>query len=223
MSSSLTIPSPVRSNSGSFVPATISTTNASMSSISQPPSSSKLQSTVVDALLQRCELPLEKSVSATTRDARPGEKPGEDYHFLKIEEFQRRKKAGDFLECEEPYGNGVWYGTLKATVASGLNAGKWVLLEIEVDGALNAMSQHPEAISIFLLPESKEILYERLRGRATESQEERQNRLARADYELSKAEHYRHQVVNRTVNQAVEDICQILNTYATQMQGQTKP
>ena len=171
------------------------------------------KSTVVDALLRECELPLELSVSATTRAPRPTEVDGVNYHFLSDEEFRQRREAGDFLECEEPYGNGVWYGTLKETVASGLKAGKWVLLEIEVDGALNAMAQHPEAISIFLLPESKETLYERLSRRDTESEEERQSRLARADYELSKAQRYRHQVINRDVDQAVCEICQILNTY----------
>ena len=181
------------------------------------------KSTVVEELLARCELPLEKSVSATTRKERVGERDGVNYHFLTLDEFQRRRASGDFLECKEPYGNGVWYGTLKEVVATGLNAGKWVLLEIEVDGALDAMERHPEAITIFLQPESKEILYQRLCRRASESEEERQNRLARADYELAKSVHYRHQVVNRTVAQAVQEICEILNTYNAQPQGEPKP
>ena len=178
------------------------------------------KTTVVDRLLDQCALPLEKSVSATTRPPREGEQDGEHYHFLKLQEFERRKTAGDFLECKEPYGNGVWYGTLNEAVTTGLNAGKWVLLEIEVDGAMDAMARHPEAISIFLQPESKEILHERLTNRDTESEAQRQERLQRADYELSLATHYRHQVVNRTVEQAVQEICDILATYAANEFGE---
>ena len=169
------------------------------------------KSTVVDRLLDHSDLPLEKSVSATTRPPRADERDGINYHFLTSEEFQRRREAGDFLECKEPYGNGIWYGTLEEAVATGLNAGKWVLLEIEVDGAMEAMNRHPEALSIFLMPESKEILRQRLENRNTESEDDLQGRLQRAEYELSLSHRYQHQVVNLTVEQAVQDICDILN------------
>ena len=178
------------------------------------------KSTVVADLIARCELPLELSVSATTRAPRAGELDGVNYHFLTNEEFHRRSEAGEFLECKEPYGNGVWYGTLQETVATGLNAGKWVLLEIEVDGAMEAIEHNPDAISIFIQPESKAVLHTRLSGRDTESEEEKQKRLARADYELLHASRYRHQVVNRTVDQAVEEICDLLNSYSTPKQGE---
>jgi guanylate kinase len=171
------------------------------------------KSTVVQRLMGECPLPLELSVSATTREPRQGEANGVSYHFLSFDEFERRRAAGEFLECFEPYGNGVWYGTLRETVATGLTAGKWVLLEIEVNGALEVMRQFPDAISIFLLPESEKVLEERLQARNSESEESLRRRLARAKYELSLADRYRHRVVNRTVPEAVRDICKTLQEY----------
>jgi guanylate kinase len=176
------------------------------------------KSTVVEDLLARCKLPLALSVSATTRPPRKGEVDGVNYHFLTYDEFQRRHKAGDFLECFEPYGNGVWYGTLRDTVNTGLAAGKWVLLEIEVNGALEVMEKYPQAISVFLLPESQEVLERRLRDRNSEPEEAVLRRLERARYELSLAHHYRHQVINRTGarEQTVKEICDILQQYGDQ-------
>lgn len=179
------------------------------------------KSTVVRELLKHCDLPLALSVSATTRPPRKGERDGENYHFLSFDEFQRRKEAGDFLECFEPYGNGNWYGTLRQTVDAGLREGRWVLLEIEVNGALEVMKKQPRAISIFLCPEVEEVLERRLRDRVTETEEEIQHRLQRAKYELSLASRYRHRVVNDTVEQAVADICKILQSYNLNQQGET--
>ncbi len=173
------------------------------------------KSTVVKHLLAQCELPLELSVSATTREPRSGETEGENYYFLTLDEFQRRKDAGEFLECFEPYGNGVWYGTLRETVATGLNAGKWVILEIEVNGALEVMKAHPDAVTIFILPPSREHLERQLKNRGTEDEEATRHRLDRANYELSLADRYRHQVINDTVERAVSEICEILQTYAS--------
>ena len=92
------------------------------------------KSTVVRELLATCPLPLELSVSATTRLPRAGERDGVDYHFLSREEFALRRERGEFLECKEVFGRGDWYGTLAAPVTAGLRAGKWVLLEIDVEG-----------------------------------------------------------------------------------------
>src|SRR5882762_8053740 len=89
------------------------------------------KSTVVRELLKNCALPLCLSISATTRKARLGEMEGEDYFFLAPEQFAARRGAGDFLECKEYAGN--WYGTLQSQVSAGLAAGKWVLLEIDVE------------------------------------------------------------------------------------------
>lgn len=172
------------------------------------------KSTVVKQLLDQCDLPLALSVSATTRPPRSGEVDGRHYLFLSLEEFQRRKDAGEFLECFEPYGNGVWYGTLRKSVASGLEAGQWVILEIEVNGAQEVMKAFPAAISVFILPASRAHLERQLKRRGTEDEEAARHRLERADYELSLAPKYAHHVVNETVAQAAAEICQILKTYA---------
>ena len=97
------------------------------------------KSTVVRRLVEQCNLPLTLSISATTRQPRPSERDGVDYHFLTLADFDRRRQQGDFLECKEVFGLGYWYGTLRSAVTTGLNAGKWVILEIDVEGALAAL------------------------------------------------------------------------------------
>ena len=167
------------------------------------------KSTVVQRLLAVSPVPLVLSVSATTRPPRPGEVNGRDYYFLSREEFERRAAAGEFLEWCEVHGRD-WYGTLAEEVASGLAAGRWVLLEIDVQGALKVVAQRPGAITIFLSPRSLDELERRLRGRGTESEERIARRLATAQAELAQAERYQHQVVNDTVDRAVAEICQLL-------------
>src|SRR5688572_12817880 len=97
------------------------------------------KSTVVNRLLEACKLPLAKSICATTRPSRQGEADGVDYHFLSRDEFFARRDRGEFLEHKEVFGQGRWYGTLKSEVTTGLNAGKWVVLEIDVEGMLSAL------------------------------------------------------------------------------------
>lgn len=171
------------------------------------------KTTVLRGVFERCRVPLVPSVSATTRPPRPGECDGVDYHFLSEEEFHARRRRGEFLECFEVYG-GHWYGTLKAEVERALEAGKWVVLEVDVQGALALMEQHPEAISFFIQPESIEELERRLRGRGTEGEEAVQRRLARARDEIALAKRYQYQITNERVDQAVEEICDILNQQA---------
>jgi guanylate kinase len=171
------------------------------------------KSTVVRRLLEECKLPLVLSVSATTRPPRPTEQNGVDYHFLTLEQFEQRRQLGEFLECKEVFKLGHWYGTLRSEVTTGLNAGKWVILEIDVEGALAAIEQFPEAITIFLHSGSLEELESRLRGRETESEESIQRRLTVAKKELKQIDRYRHEVVNDDVEQAVRDICEILTRY----------
>ena len=168
------------------------------------------KSTVVDRLLRDCPLPLALSVSATTRSPRPGEDEGLDYHFLTKEEFQGRRNAGEFLECCEVFGRGHWYGTLKSEVASGLAAGKWVILEIDVEGAMKVLQQAPDAVTVFIHPGSMEELERRLRGRKTEAAGDINRRLEIARHEMTFAPRYAHVVVNQAVDQAVREICEIL-------------
>lgn len=172
------------------------------------------KSTVVRQLLKCCTLPLALSVSATTRKARPGEVEGVHYHFLSHEDFAARRAAGEFLECKEVFGRGDWYGTLQSEVATGLAAGKWVMLEIDVEGALSVLEKHPDSLTIFLHSGSLAELERRLRARNTESEAALQRRLEVARRELSFKDRYRYEVINHDVPQAVNDICEILSRHA---------
>ncbi len=168
------------------------------------------KSTVVRELLNRFSNRLRLSVSATTRPPRPDEKDGTHYHFLTDQQFSDRRQRDEFVETIEVFGRGHWYGTLWTEVRPFLDDGKWVLLEIDVDGAESVLEQFTEPISIFIRPDSLEELERRLRSRATENEESIERRLSVARRELKLADRYEYQVVNKTVAQAVEDICQIL-------------
>ena len=115
------------------------------------------KTTLVKRLFRRCDR-LVASVSATTRPPRPGEQDGVDYHFLVPEEFTRRQQAGQFIECFEVFGRGYWYGTLWNEVTPSLAAGKWVVLEIDVQGTLAVRQRYPDAITIFVRPGAIEEL-----------------------------------------------------------------
>lgn len=168
------------------------------------------KTTVLERVFQRCRIPLVRSISATTRPARPGETDGVDYYFLTAEQFESRRKTGEFLECFEVFGLGYWYGTLWSEVRTGLDAGKWVALNIDVHGAQAVMDRFPDAITIFVRPSSIDELRRRLVLRATEPEEVIQQRLQQADVELSLAPRYRHEVINDDIDRAVEEICKIL-------------
>ena len=115
------------------------------------------------------------------------------------------------MECFEVFGRGYWYGTLKEAVTPGLKAGKWVLLEIDVDGAVEVLAKFPAAITIFIRPSSLDELERRLRLRGTEAEDAIKRRLSVARRELQSAGRYTYQVVNDTVAEAVEEICGILH------------
>jgi guanylate kinase len=171
------------------------------------------KSTVVRQLLHQCPLPLKLSVSATTRAPRPGERDGVDYHFLAVEEFLRRREAGQFLEWKEVFGRGDFYGTLLEETTTGLASGQWVVLEIDVEGTLAVLERHAEAVTIFLHPGSMAELERRLRHRGTESEAAIQRRLEVARRELAAKHHYRYEVINDSVDRAVEEICGILKSH----------
>ncbi len=168
------------------------------------------KSTVLGQLFKECPLPLVMSVSATTRPPRPGEQDDIDYHFLSPEEFDRRRRRGEMLESFDVFGRGYWYGTLEKEVTTSLAAGKWVLLEIDVDGTLAVVQRYPDAITIFVRCETMEELERRLRGRGTETEETIERRLDVARRELAMADRYKYQVVNDSVDRAVREICDIL-------------
>ena len=168
------------------------------------------KTTVLKRLFANCDLPLEESVSATTRKQRPGETEGVSYRYLSDEQFQQHRQQGDFLECCEVFGYGHWYGTLREPVTTGLKQGKWIVLEVDVEGAGKVLKQYPDAITIFIHPGSLEELEHRLRGRGTESEQVLQRRLAVAKRELAASTIYRHIVINQSVEQTADDICEIL-------------
>ena len=153
---------------------------------------------------------LTPSVSATTRPPRVGEKDGIDYHFMPLEDFERRRAAGEFLECCQVYGRQHWYGTLVAEVAPRLAAGDWVVLEIDVEGTLSILARYPEAITIFVEPSHPDQLEQRLTGRGTESPEAMARRLEVARRELLEAHRYKHRVINDDIESAVTAIKTIL-------------
>lgn len=169
---------------------------------------------MVRRLLRDCQLPLELSISATTRAPRRGEINGRDYHFLSETEFERRRLNGEFLECKEVFGRGIWYGTLQEVVSSGWKRGKWVILEIDVQGARSVLDIYPDSISIFVHPGSLEELRKRLAARGTESPEAMARRLEVAEEEMIQRHWYRHEVVNRDVDQAVTELCDLLFKYS---------
>lgn len=168
------------------------------------------KSTVVQRLLADCQMPIKLSVSATTRRPRQGEVDGVHYHFLSQEDFHEKRLEGQFLECKEVFGRGDWYGTLRGEVATGYAEGKWVLLEIDVEGALAVLEKEPEATTIFLHPGSLKELERRLRHRGTEDDASITRRLEVAGREMASLDRYTYEVINDSVDRAVQEICGIL-------------
>jgi guanylate kinase len=168
------------------------------------------KTTLVDRVFHECPLPLARSVSATTRPPRGDEADGVDYHFVSREEFETWREQGQFLESFEVFGRGYWYGTLWNEVRAAVDAGKWIVLNIDVHGAAAVMERFHDAVTVFVRPGSIEELRRRLELRGTDTSEEIEKRLQRAHYELSQAHRYRYQVVNDDLDRAVKEICTIL-------------
>lgn len=169
------------------------------------------KTTLLKRLFARSPVPLVASVSATTRFPRPGEVDGVDYHFLTKEEFARRRERDEFLESFEVYQRGDWYGTLKQEVGPRLSEGKWVVLEIDVQGTLAVLQHYPEAVTIFVRPSSLGELERRLRDRGTDSEAAIGRRLEVARRELASIDRYQYQVVNDDVDRALNELCEILS------------
>jgi guanylate kinase len=144
------------------------------------------------------------SVSATTRQARPGETQGEHYHFISDEEFARHVEAGDFVEWAEY--SGRRYGTLREELDRHTSGGRPVLLEIEVQGARQVRETLPDATQIFIRPPSDDALRDRLVGRGTDTAEQVERRLNVASEELSAAGEFKHVVVNDRLDTAVDQL-----------------
>ena len=180
--------------------------------LSGPSGSGK--TTVVERLILESSVPLVKSISATTRPQRKGEVDGVAYYFLSADEFLRRRDQGEFLETAEVFGAGYWYGTLKSEIDRAKAEKGWAFLEVDVEGALKIMALFPHALTIFLQPPSLEVCEQRLRSRATDSEETIQRRLRKVHEELALADRYCYQVVNDQLDQAVSEIKQIIAKHA---------
>lgn len=173
--------------------------------ISAPSGSGK--STLVNRLLEEVGN-LRFSVSHTTRKPRGQEKDGESYHFVSREEFEKRFEAGEFLESAEVFGN--YYGTHLSELKRATESGCDLVLDIDVQGARQLKSKIPDAVSIFILAPSREILEARLRARGEDTEEVVRRRLHEAAQEIENYHLYDYVLVNREVEESAKTLCSIV-------------
>lgn len=170
------------------------------------------KTTIIREILKRFDC-FEFSISATSRQPREGERDGVDYYFLSPEEFQRRVQAGEFLEWEEVYAN-VCYGTLKSEIDRIWKNGHVIIFDVDVNGGMNIKKYFgPDALALFVMPPSVEVLEQRLRSRGTESEEAIVKRLARSAAELEKAPLFDVTIVNDVLGDAVDQTQKVINNY----------
>ncbi|MBQ8209307.1 MAG: guanylate kinase [Clostridia bacterium] len=163
--------------------------------------------TIVNELLKR-DSSLSLSVSATSRAPRGNEQNGVEYYFISAKEFLEKSEQGDFIEFAR-YGSN-YYGTLKEDVQKRIDSGKIVILVIEVKGAEGVKKLYPEALSVFIMPPSEEILENRLRARQTEDEETIAKRMCIAKTEIEKSADYDFTVVNDDLQSAVDKVYNII-------------
>ncbi|MBR1499763.1 MAG: guanylate kinase [Bacteroidaceae bacterium] len=186
--------------------------NGKLLIVSAPSGSGK--STIVNYLMkEHPEFRLAFSVSATSRPPRGTEQNGVDYYFLTPEEFRQHIKDGDFLEFEQVYEN-RFYGTLKSQVDEKLAAGWNVVFDVDVKGGINIKKHYGDkALSIFIQPPSVDVLRERLLGRATDSPEQIEERLAKAEYEMTFAPQFDRILVNDDLETAKQEAVAMLREF----------
>ena len=180
--------------------------------VSAPSGSGK--STIVNYLMkEHPEFRLAFSVSATSRPPRGEERNGVEYYFLTEEEFRRHIKAGDFLEYEEVY-EGRFYGTLKSQVDEKLAAGLHVVFDVDVKGGINIKRYYGDkALSVFIQPPSVEALRKRLLGRATDDMAQIEERLAKAEYEMTFASQFDRILINDDLDTAKREAVAMLEEF----------
>ena len=167
------------------------------------------------------EIGNEFSVSMTTRSPRPGEVHGKEYYFVTKEEFEANIAAGGFLEYATVFDN--YYGTPKEMVINRLERGYNVILDIDVQGGLNVKKAMPEAVLIFILLPSLEVLRSRLEGRGTESREDVEKRLGQAVNEIKLIGEYDYYIVNDVLEESVQTIKSIMLAEASRVPEAVKP
>ncbi len=179
--------------------------------ISAPSGSGK--STIIRSLMERGNVAMEFSVSATNRAPRGAEVDGQDYHFLSTEAFRDAIDRGEFVEYEEVY-PGRFYGTLRREVERRCDEGHNVILDIDVKGGVNVKKLFGDrALSLFIEPPSVEELRNRLISRATDPMEEIEKRVGKAAYELSFAPQYDARVVNDNLDEAIAETDRIIKDF----------
>ncbi|MDD6155283.1 MAG: guanylate kinase [Eubacteriales bacterium] len=166
--------------------------------------------TICGKVMERLGDTASLSVSATTRQPREGEVDGVNYYFLSKEEFEGRINNNGFLEYAEVYDH--YYGTSRENVMDKLESGKDVFLEIDIQGAMQVKDSFPEAVFIFILPPSMEVLKARITGRNTDSEEVIDLRMSKAADEISYVEHYDYAVVNDDLETAIGDVMAIIRS-----------
>jgi guanylate kinase len=164
------------------------------------------KSSIVNAVLAR-DPNICLSISFTSRQPRPGERHAEHYHFVSAEEFERMVAAGDFFESARVHGD--WKGSARQSVEPQLAAGKDVLLEIDWQGARQVRAKVPDAVSVFILPPSRQALDQRMRTRGQDSEEVIAQRLAAAREEMSHYGEFDYVIVNEHFPVAVDEMCAI--------------
>ena len=159
--------------------------------------------TVIDAW-RLADPSVERVVACTTRAPRVNEVDGVDYHFLSVEQFEAMAKAGGFLEYKRVFDN--YYGTPAKTPEEIIERGGIAILKIDVQGARAVMPMRPDAITVFILPPSEEVLRERIEGRKTDSPEAITKRLQEAKNEITQAKAYQYQIVNEDIDTVVRQL-----------------
>ena len=170
------------------------------------------KTTIIREILKRFDC-FEFSISATSRQPREGERDGVDYYFLSPETFKQRVAAGDFLEWEEVYA-GTCYGTLKSEIDRIWDNGHVIIFDVDVNGGMNIKKYFgSEALALFIMPPSIEVLEMRLRNRGTESEEAIAKRLARSAAELKMADRFDVTILNDDLGRAVDEAQRVINNY----------
>lgn len=171
------------------------------------------KSSIISKIISDPDLRLGFSVSATCRKPRGEERHGREYYFLTYEDFMARVDRGEFVEWEEVY-PGTCYGTLRSEVERVVDAGRNLIMDIDVKGGLNVKRQFgDEALAIFITPPTLEELERRLRGRATDSEESIRARLEKAEYELGFADGYDVRIVNDDLDRAAAETADIIRKF----------
>lgn len=171
------------------------------------------KSTIINSILDSGEPALRFSVSATNRLPRTGEADGVHYHFMTTDEFKEAILAGEFVEWEEVY-PGRFYGTLKSEIERIISKGGDVILDIDVKGGLNVKKLYGDRVkTIFFLPPSIEELRSRLEHRGTDSKEVIDERVSKAEFEISFADRFDEQIVNDNLDKAIERTRKVITDF----------